>query len=302
MCFFLSLHSLIKTKMRKKIFIATVLLFSVTVASYAQTIDWKGSSSSVRTDSIAKKILEPTRFVVTYTYRFVRDAARPDDKRTGLTVLEIGNRYNRFCDYYGMRFDSICDEVARGKISVIEASPQMLGSLKKRMFKENIVIDRQASKETVQREVGMQKYQYEEDCPELKWEIQEGDTTIAGYRCGKARTSLFGRDYIAWYAPEVNMPYGPYKFNGLPGLVFSVTDTQGNFEFTISGLEQAGTYVPIYLWTRKDIVKTSRKRVRDIYRNYCADPVSALETNGVMISDDVKSTVEPKPYNPIELE
>lgn len=270
----------------------------------AQTIDWKGTDSGMRHDSIAKKILEPARFLVTYTYRFARDAAKPDNKRTGLTILEIGNRYNRFCDYYELRFDSICDGLSRGDIPFAEATPQMLGSLKKSMFTEGIVIDRQTGKETIQRTAGKltQKYQYEEDCPELKWEILEGDTIIAGYHCSKARTSLFGRDYIAWYAPEVNMPYGPYKFNGLPGLVFSVTDTEGNFEFTISGLEQAGTYAPIYLWASKDIVKSSRKTVRDIYRNYCADPLSAIVGDGVEISDDVKATVNPKPYNPIERE
>lgn len=267
----------------------------------AQTIDWSKSNSNVRTDSIAKKILEPARYLATYTYSYAKDASRPDDKKAGMAILQIGDRYNRFCDYYGLRFDSICDEVSRNKSSVMAASALMISVLRRRTFEESILIDKQENKETVQREVGAQKYQYEEGCPALEWEMLEGDTTIAGYRCGKAKAKLFGREYVAWYAPEVAMPYGPYKFNGLPGLVFQVADTQGNFEFALDGLQKAGGYVPIYLWSGKDMMKTSRETVRKIHKNYCADPITALG-GSIQVSEEAKAKAHPIPYNPIELE
>lgn len=62
----------------------------------AQTIDWSKSAVKPKADSIEKKILEPAKYVVTYTYRYAKDAKYPDEKREGLTVLEIGDRYNRF--------------------------------------------------------------------------------------------------------------------------------------------------------------------------------------------------------------
>lgn len=273
----------------------------------AQTIDWSKAKKIPKvnkSDSIAKKILEPAKYIATYTYKYARDAAHPEDKREGLTVLEIGDRYNRYCDYYMLKFDSVMDRAARTNASMAEVTPSSLAALKNLKFNENIVIDKQKNVETVQRTAGtITKYQYKEDCPQLKWEMLDGDTIIAGYHCSKAKTSLFGRDYVAWYAPEINMPYGPYKFNGLPGLVLAVTDTADNFEFTLDGLQKADRYVPIYLWNDKDIVKTSRNTVRKIYKNYCADPVGALTSDGsVTVSDEVKATVDPKPYNPIELE
>lgn len=289
--------------MKKALFIFAFTCFGLSIS--AQTIEWNKSNTNMQTDSIAKKILEPAQYLITYTYKFVRNAKYPNDKRSGMTILQIGNRYNRFCDYYELKFDSICDELSRGKMSVTEASPLMLGALKKSVFTEGILIDKQKNKETIQRTAGIitQKYQYEENCPKLEWEILKGDTIIAGYHCNKAKTKLFGREYIAWYSTDVNMPYGPYKFNGLPGLVLSVMDTQGHFEFTLDGLQKSNKYAPIYLWDNKDIVKTSRKTVRNIYKNFCADPVSALTSDGsIEIPDDVKATVEPKPYNPMELE
>ena len=289
--------------MKKILFIVTFTCFFYGLS--AQTIRWNKSNSNVQTDSIAKKILEPAQYIITYTYRFARDANYPDDKKTGMTILQVGKRYNRFSDYYELQFDSICDELSRGKMTVIEASPLMMAALKKNVFTEGILIDKLKNKGTIQRTAGLltQKYQYEEDLPKLEWEILKGDTIIAGYQCNKAKTKLFGRDYIAWYSTDVSMPYGPYKFNGLPGLVFYISDTQGHFEFTLDGLQKANSYTPIYLWSNKSIVKTKRKTVREIYKNFCADPVSALTSdNSIQIPDDVKAKVNSKPYNPMELE
>lgn len=281
------------------------LLFVNLVSLSAQTLNWAKTSSNVKADSIAKKILEPARYLITYSYTFVRDADFPEDKREGMTILQVGNRYNRFCDFNELRFDSICDETARGKVTVGEATPLMLSALKAVRFTESILIDKQTKKETIQRTAGLKtkRYQYEEECPVLEWDIQKGDTTIAGYKCLKAKTRLFGRDYIAWYSPEIDMPYGPYKFSGLPGLVFRVTDTMGHFDFILNGLQKAEKYTPIYMWNNKDITKTTRKKVRQIYKNYCADPVAALTSSGnVRIPDDARARVEPKPYNPMEIE
>lgn len=290
----------------KRNMVLAMLLVCLVVPFMAQTINWGNSTGKTRVkgDSIAKTILEPTKYMATYAYTFVRDADHPEDKRQGFTILEMGDNYNRFCDYYELAFDSICDAVSREKIPAAEASAVMLSTLKKAQFKEGIVFDKNKSQYIVQRTAGLRnkKYQYVENCPQMKWKLLEGDTTIAGYKCNKAETELFGRTYIAWYSPDIAMPYGPYKFNGLPGLVLRVTDTKGHFDFILNGLEKVNSYKPIYLWARADIVKTNRETVRKIYKNYCADPTSALTNSGVIIPDDVKATVSAKPYNPMEME
>ena len=286
----------------KQIFFVVFGLFSMN--TNAQTVDFSGFRKSAKSDSVAKVILDNSQYLIIYDYEYARDAAFPEDKRNGITMLQVGKRYNRFMDYNEFRFDSLMDATAKNLKPYSETGPMMMMALKKRKFRENIVIDKQNNTEIIQRTAGLvQRYQYDEPCPMLKWELAEGDTIIAGYNCKKALTSLWGRDYIAWYAPEVDLPYGPYKFNGLPGLVFMVVDTHDNHKFTLSGLEKVTQYNPIYLWAEKDIIKTSRNKVRKIYKNYCADPVGALTSNGdIIVPDDVKATVNSKPYNPIELE
>lgn len=300
---FLFFNTLDSLKMAKRNILLTYTLISFIYVS-AQTVDFSSFQNSTKADSIAKIVLDDTQYLVIYDYEYVRDTAFPEDKRSGVTMLQMGKRYNRFMDYNEFRFDSLMDATAKNLKSYSETGPMMVMALKKRKFRENIVIDKQKNMETIQRTAGLiQRYQYDEPCPTLNWELAEGDTIIADYHCKKALVSLWGRDYIAWYSPDVDLPYGPYKFNNLPGLIFQVVDTRENHKFTLNGLIKVTQYHPIYLWADKDIIKTNRNKVRKIYKNYCADPISALTSSSdIQISDGVKASVTPKPYNPIELE
>ena len=40
-----------------------------------------------------------------------------------------------------------------------------------------------------------------------------------------------------WFCNEVPFAEGPYKFNGLPGLIFEVEDTQGIFKYSLIKIE-----------------------------------------------------------------
>jgi len=65
--------------------------------------------------------------------------------------------------------------------------------------------------------------------PDMKWELLEDEKQINDYKCKKAKTTFRGRTYEVWYTPEIPVSVGPWKFNGLPGLILSVTDSTDNF-------------------------------------------------------------------------
>lgn len=64
---------------------------------------------------------------------------------------------------------------------------------------------------------------------EFNWEITKETKNIKGYRCYKAvgykeqydpgRKKMLTFSPIAWFAPEINVPFGPKGIDGLPGLV-----------------------------------------------------------------------------------
>ena len=53
----------------------------------------------------------------------------------------------------------------------------------------------------------------------------------------KATTTWGGRNWIAWFATEIAFQEGPYKFNGLPGLIVEVSDDQNNYKFSLAKSE-----------------------------------------------------------------
>jgi GLPGLI family protein len=64
-----------------------------------------------------------------------------------------------------------------------------------------------------------------QDTPKIDWEITNDFKDIGGYTCVKAITNFIGRKYTAWFTMEIPLPYGPWKLQGLPGMILEAYDT-----------------------------------------------------------------------------
>ncbi|MGM0635058.1 MAG: GLPGLI family protein [Bacteroidota bacterium] len=62
--------------------------------------------------------------------------------------------------------------------------------------------------------------------PIFHFKIEEEFKEISGYKVQKATTHFRGRDYVLWFAENLNLPYGPWKFHGLPGLILEAYDNK----------------------------------------------------------------------------
>lgn len=93
---------------------------------------------------------------------------------------------------------------------------------------------------------------YEEDSPKLQWTITESTRQIGGYRCQLAKTSFRGREYRAWFTEEIPISSGPWKFQGLPGLILQVEDSEKVVKIQAVSID-AGS---------KDIIKTAYPFIR----------------------------------------
>lgn len=63
-----------------------------------------------------------------------------------------------------------------------------------------------------------------ENIPMMNWELLSGKKVIQGIDCFLAKTNFRGRIFYAWYAPSIPLSYGPWKLNGLPGLILESYD------------------------------------------------------------------------------
>ena len=64
-----------------------------------------------------------------------------------------------------------------------------------------------------------------EKTPRIIWKISKESQKILGYTTYKATTKFRGRNYTAWFAPDIPYNYGPWKLSGLPGLILKA-DTE----------------------------------------------------------------------------
>lgn len=69
----------------------------------------------------------------------------------------------------------------------------------------------------------------QDNLPDFNWDTSHHETKKIGeFSCNKATTRFRGTEIVVWYAEEINIPFGPWKFKGLPGLIleaYSINDT-----------------------------------------------------------------------------
>lgn len=80
---------------------------------------------------------------------------------------------------------------------------------------------------------GKEEVQVWEDLPVIKWEITTERKLIGNYETLKAYTEFRGRKYTVWYAPELGYNVGPWKLNGLPGIILEAYDEAREIVFTV---------------------------------------------------------------------
>lgn len=85
------------------------------------------------------------------------------------------------------------------------------------------------------------KFIVKEGLDELRWKINNEFKEILGFKVQKAKTKFRGRNYTAWFAQEIPIRNGPWKFQNLPGLILEVKADDGIIHFlatSIKTLEQ----------------------------------------------------------------
>lgn len=76
-----------------------------------------------------------------------------------------------------------------------------------------------------------------ETIPSINWRINEAFKDIGQFKCQQAVGYFRGRTYTVWFASEIPVPYGPWKLQGLPGLILEVKDDRNEIFITASKLD-----------------------------------------------------------------
>lgn len=188
---------------------------------------------------------------VSYNFIHIQDTTDRDNPHKETMLLLIGKNASVFTSY-----DKINQGIARRK----QIEDQMKNQAGSNNFniriesvnniptspldyfyfaKENLFI-------TKERVVNF--YLVEEQAPKINWKITKDTASFSGVHCQKATTYFKGRNWIAWYAPDLPFQSGPWKLNGLPGLIITAYDEKKEVQFQFAGMET----VPVNTQVKKE--------------------------------------------------
>lgn len=122
---------------------------------------------------------------------------------------------------------------------------------------------------------------YSEFIQKSKWQLENEKKNILDHTCFKANLKFHGRNYTAWYAQDLPISDGPYKFFGLPGVILEIYDNNFNFHYQAVAINNKN----IDILYDNNFVKTERKVLRDS-----------------KINNIIKNSKTPIKFNPIELD
>ena len=80
-------------------------------------------------------------------------------------------------------------------------------------------------------------YLVEDPAYTIDWNITQDTMSIEGMTCYKATATFRGRNWTAWFNPDLPFQAGPWKLHGLPGLIVDARDDRNEVIFSFAGFE-----------------------------------------------------------------
>lgn len=249
-----------------------------------------------------------------FTYRLrAKFDKRTDNRYEELFTLQVGNRRAFFASAISLKGDSVMEN-SRVTTKNYDGSITL-------SYKDNAVIPKTnfnftviQTNENVQYfdSAAMSLLTYKQ--PVISnWELADETRIINTITCKKAKVKFKGRNWIAWYAPEIPLPYGPMKFSGLPGLIIKITDEKEDFDFelvkSLSVSQLKGKFINIKKSRYTGAIETTQAKLKQAQKTADENAAAVLASYGTtiikgqeMLKQREKAREENEKYkNPLEL-
>jgi GLPGLI family protein len=172
---------------------------------------------------------------VFYAFNHIRDTLNRENISRERMVLTIGKHVTSYISYDAILVDSTRKANRKPMAQNANGAYVLNGSGGRPVSRTQIFSYQNPSKMLVVEKL-FKTYIIAEDYPTIAWKIFRDTLTVSGIRCQKAEGYFKGRNYIAWFAPDLPYNNGPWKLCGLPGLIIQAYDTKHEVEFLFDGL------------------------------------------------------------------
>lgn len=291
--------------MKGRLIIAGFVLaaFQVTGLQAQMVINIRNTSEVEKTEPIDEVV-----FAVQYQTSFIPDTVKPERTIDETMMLKVGKKSSVYYSYARFLMDSAMNDLQKKNVSMDVIAEQM--QQYRSMITYKVYKNYPSGKVTMLEQIAMNRYRCEEENELQQWELLPDTATILSYPCRKAKCRFRGREWTAWYTPEIPRSEGPWKLHGLPGLILKASDGQNHYTFECSGIVQAQEGETVNFGAN-GYEPVSRKNLNKMYERNAADPVGFAKASAPNANIHIKikgadgeSVKDPKnmPHNPIELE
>lgn len=244
---------------------------------------------------------------VIYTVTFVADTLQPQDKKVKTLYLLTNGETGIAADRDLLWVKRIKKQSLSRSGGLPPPPPPRLGSSRSIdiNFKKVFYKDLQTGEIWTVGTLSGLDFLYHEP-HKIEWEVMTESKKVADFEVIQAKTSYAGRDYIAWFAPQIPIPDGPMVFTGLPGLILEIYDTQNRYHFLMESLFELEEPTVFKLPKAKSVSKAEfkelEKREPEIATNLTFEDQSRIMINGKMrnrseyiriLEEDLKSQNNP---------
>jgi GLPGLI family protein len=191
----------------------------------------------------------PYNIEVIYKMTFQSDSANKNSVESEFVSLFIGNEQSLFCASNYLLMDSaIMSEAGKGNTM----GPSM-GFFQANGTHNSTVVFKTPNEMVTYDKVARflpDVYKYTEPKDQFTWKILPDTLSIGGFVCQRAESTFGNRKWIAWFAPAIPVSEGPYKFHGLPGLIFNINDDQQYWNFNLASLRKRDTVMKVSFYNK----------------------------------------------------
>lgn len=206
---------------------------------------------------IDENVLEPAIISVVYERTKVTDTLNAaNDYKQDLLTLKAGKKYSAFYSAAKKTNDSISSR----NFDYVMAMMNDYQAFHRVAELENDVIFKNypEGENTVFLRFNLSSWYYQEPIDKPSWQlVPDSSKVICGYECLKAVCHYRGRQWTAWYSPEIPIHDGPWKLWGLPGLILEAHDEKMHYQYVALKIqsEDAGN---VEYFNYSDRFKTER--------------------------------------------
>ena len=119
----------------------------------------------------------------------------------------------------------------------VESQADALVSLGRSIKYDFILLNLNKKEVKIYEDFAKKIYKIEDTFPAINWELKKEEKEINALKAYKAIGKYRGKTWEVWYSPEIPYSFGPWKLNGLPGIILEAKEETGKITYKASKIE-----------------------------------------------------------------